>query len=87
MQRVVPQPSEHEDYRQERDRHHAAHKHEADPSYPDRGNSILRKIIAGVLLGSFFYLAVSCYYASDLHQPKVARAKPGYDFRNQPNHP
>ena len=85
--RVMPQPSEHEDYRKERDHHQAAHKHEIDPSYPERENSILRKIIAGVLLGSFFYLAVSCYYASDLHEPKVARAKSGFDFRHQPNDP
>ena len=87
MQRVVPQPSEHEDYRKERERHHAAHRHEIDPSYPERENGILREIIAGVVLGSLFYLAASCYYASDLHEPKVARAKPGFDFRHQPNRP
>jgi hypothetical protein len=83
---VVPQPFEHEDYRKERNRHHAAHKHEVDPSYPEREKGILRKIIVGVLLGSFLYLVVSCYYASDLHKPKVERAKPGFDFRHQPNH-
>jgi hypothetical protein len=76
--RVMPQPSEHEDYRKERDHHQAAHKHEVDPSYPERENSILRKIIAGGLLGSFLYLVVSCYYAADLHESKVARAKSGF---------
>ena len=87
MKQVVPQPSENEVYRRERDRHHAAHKHEVDPSYPERENSILRKIIASVVLGSFFYLAVSCYNASNLHEPKVERAKLDFDFRHQPNHP
>ena len=37
--------------------------------------SLRRKLILGIILGSFFFLVVSCFYWADLHAPKVERAK------------
>jgi hypothetical protein len=35
----------------------------------------------GIILGSFFFLVVSCYYWIDGHVPKIDRAK----FKASPN--
>ena len=33
-----------------------------------------RRLILGIILGSFFYLVVSCYYWTGGHMPKIDRA-------------
>jgi len=34
-----------------------------------------RRLILGIILGSFFYLVVSCFYWAELDVPKIDRAK------------
>ena len=38
-------------------------------------SSLRRRLILGIILGSFFYLVVSCFYWADLDVPKIDRAK------------
>jgi len=37
--------------------------------------SLRRRLILGIILGSFFFLVVSCFYLADLDVPKIDRAK------------
>jgi hypothetical protein len=43
----------------------------------DQGSA--HKIAAGLLLGSFFYIIVSCFEATELHKPKIDRAQFRFD--------
>jgi len=38
-------------------------------------SSLRRRLILGIILGSFFYLVVSCFYWAELDVPKIDRAK------------
>jgi hypothetical protein len=37
--------------------------------------SLRRRLILGIILGSFFFLVVSCFYWAELDVPKIDRAK------------
>ena len=37
--------------------------------------SLRRRLILGIILGSFFFLVVSCFYLADLDVSKIDRAK------------
>jgi len=38
-------------------------------------SSLRRRLILGIILGSFFFLVVSCFYWAELDVPKIDRAK------------
>jgi hypothetical protein len=42
---------------------------------PPHDKGIAHKVAAGLLLGSFFYLVVSCFEAAELHKPKIDRTQ------------
>jgi hypothetical protein len=64
----------HHDYERERDRQRLEHNLNAEPGNGHRP-SLRRRLILGIILGSFFYLVVSCVYWTDLHVPKIDRTK------------
>jgi hypothetical protein len=66
-------PDHHDDQR-ERDWQRREHNLNAEPGNGHRP-SLWRRLILGVILGSFFFLVVSCFYWADLHVPKTDRAK------------
>jgi hypothetical protein len=37
--------------------------------------SLRRRLILGIILGSFFFVVVSCFYWADLDVPKIDRGK------------
>ena len=41
-----------------------------------------RRALSGLILGSFFFLIVSCFYAMQLDEPKIDRSK--FDFQHRP---
>jgi len=67
-------PPDNDDYQRDRNRQ----RHERDLN-AEAGNghrpSLRRKVIIGIILGSFFYLIVSCYYWIGGDVPKIDRAK------------
>ena len=65
---------DHHDYQHERDRQRRERNLNAEPGNGHRP-SLRRKLILGIILGSFFFFVVSCFYWADLHAPKVERAK------------
>jgi len=66
-------PDHHDDQR-DRDRQRREHSLNAEPGNGHR-LSLRRKVILGVILGSFFYLIVSCYYWIGGNVPKIDRPK------------
>jgi hypothetical protein len=70
----------HQDYQRIRDRQRGEHKLNAEPGNGHRP-SLRRRLMLGIILGSFFFLVVSCYYWIDGHVPKIDRAK----FKASPN--
>ena len=67
-------PPNHHDYQRDRDWQRRERNLNAEPGNGHR-LSLRRKLILGIILGSFFFLVVSCFYWADLHAPKVERAK------------
>jgi hypothetical protein len=67
-------PPNHHDYQRDRDWQRRERYLNAEPGNGHRP-SLRRKLILGIILGSFFFLVVSCFYWADLHAPKVERAK------------
>ena len=65
---------DHHDYQRERDRQRRERNLNAEPGNGHRP-SLRRKLILGVILGSFIYLVVSCFYWTELDVPKIDRAK------------
>ena len=55
-------------------------RHGPDPHRP----LLRRKIIAGLTLGSFGYLLVSCFYAAELDRPKINRTRFRFDHGPPP---
>jgi hypothetical protein len=68
-----PLPDNH-DHQRERERQRRERTLNAEPGNGHRP-SLQRKLILGVILGSFIYLVVSCYYWTELDVPKIDRAK------------
>ena len=66
-------PDHHDDQR-ERERQRRERTLNAEPGNGHRP-SLRRKLILGVILGSFIYLVVSCFYWTELDVPKIERAK------------
>ena len=66
-------PNQH-DYRSDRDRQRRERSHNAEPGNGHR-SSLWRRLIIGIILGSFFYLVVSCLYWFDLDKPKIERTQ------------
>ena len=64
----------HRDYRRDRDRQRHEHDLNAEPGNGHRP-SLRRRLILGIVLGSFFYLVVSCFYWFDLDVPKIDRTQ------------
>jgi hypothetical protein len=62
------------------DRQRREHDLNAEPGNGHRP-SRRRRLMLGIILGSFFFLVVSCYYWIDGHVPKIDRAK----FKASPN--
>jgi hypothetical protein len=62
------------DYRRDRDRQRREHNLNA---VPGNGHwpSLRRRLTIGIILGSFFYLIVSCFYRLDLDKPKFDRSQ------------
>ena len=67
-------PPNHHDNQRDRDWQRRERNLNAEPGNGHRP-SLQRKLILGIILGSFFFLVVSCFYWADLHAPKVERAK------------
>jgi hypothetical protein len=67
---------DHYDDQRERDRQRREHNLNAEPGNGHRP-SLRRRLILGIILGSFFFLVVSCYYWIDGGVPKIDRAKFG----------
>ena len=65
---------DHHDYQRERDRQRRERDLNAEPMNGHKP-SLRRKLILGIILGSFIYLVVSCFYWTDLDVPKIDRAK------------
>jgi hypothetical protein len=66
-------PDHHDDQR-DRDRQRHERDLNAEPGNGHRP-SLRRRLILGIILGSFFYLIVSCYYWIGGDVPKIDRAK------------
>ena len=62
------------DYQPDRDWQRRERNLDAEPGIGHRP-SLRRRLILGIILGSFFFLVVSCFYLADLHVPKIDRAK------------
>ena len=60
-------------------REHALNVEDANDKRPRR---LRQRVIVGVVLGSFFFLVVGCWYWVGLDKPKVDRAL--FDFRHHP---
>ena len=67
-------PPNHHDNQRDRDWQRREHDLNAEPGNGHRP-SLRRRLIIGIILGSFFFLVVSCFYWADLGAPKVERAK------------
>jgi hypothetical protein len=67
-------PPDHHDEQRERERQRRERALNAEPGNGHRP-SLRRKLILGVILGSFVYLVVSCFYWTELDVPKIDRAK------------
>ena len=52
-----------------------------------RRSSWQRRALIGVILGSFFFLIVSCFYAMRLDKPKIDRDKFNFQHRPQQERP
>jgi hypothetical protein len=65
---------DHHDHQGERERQRRERTLNAEPGNGHRP-SLRRKLILGVILGSFIYLVVSCFYWTELDVPKIDRAK------------
>jgi len=66
-------PDDH-DEQHDRDRQRLERDLNAEPGNGHR-LSLRRRVILGIILGSFFYLVVSCYYWMGGDVPKIERAK------------
>jgi hypothetical protein len=66
-------PDHHDDQR-DRDRQRRERNLNAEPRNGHQP-SLRRRVILGIILGSFFYLVVSCYYWIGGDAPKIDRAK------------
>ena len=64
----------HHDYRRDRDRQRHEHDLNVEPGHGHRP-LLRRRLILGIVLGSFFYLIVSCFYWFDLDVPKIDRTQ------------
>ena len=62
------------DYRRDRNRQRREHNLNTEPGNGHR-SSLRRRLIVGIILGSFFYLVVSCFYWFDLDVPKIDRTQ------------
>ncbi len=69
---------DHHDYQRDRDRQRREQNLNAEPGN-GRRPSLRRRLILGIILGSFFFLVVSCYYWIDGDVPKIDRAKFKFD--------
>jgi len=76
MKYYVP---DHHDEQRDRDRQRHERDLNAEPGNGHRP-SLRRKVILGIILGSFFYLIVSCYYWIGGDVPKIDRVK--FKFNN-----
>jgi len=65
---------DHHDCQRDHDRQRREHNLNAEPGNGHRP-SLRRRLILGIVLGSFFFLVVSCFYLADLDVPKIDRAK------------
>jgi hypothetical protein len=71
---------DHHDYQRDRDRQRRERNLNVEPGNGHR-SSLRRRLILGIILGSFFFLVVSCYYWIAGDVPKIDRAK----FKVSPN--
>jgi len=67
-------PADHHDEQRDRDRQRLERNLNVEPGNGHRP-SLRRRLILGIILGSFFYLLVSCYYWIGGNVPKIDRAK------------
>jgi len=67
-------PPNHHDNQRDRDWQRREHDLNAEPGNGHRP-SLRRWLILGIILGSFFFLVVSCFYWATLDVPKIDRAK------------
>jgi hypothetical protein len=75
--------SERDPYRRERSRSRMVHEREAELVPLDRRRATTgKRIVIGIVLGSFLYLITTCFYEYQLHAPKAERAP--YHFRHGP---
>ena len=74
MRQLKDYQPNHHDYRRDRDRQRLEHDLNAEPGNGHR-RSLWRGLILGIILGSFFYLIVSCFYWLDLDVPKIDRTR------------
>ena len=65
---------DHHDYQRDRDWQRRERNLNAEPGNGHRP-SLRRRLILGIILGSFFFVVVSCFYWADLDAPKIDRGK------------
>ena len=65
---------DHHDHQRDRARQRLERSLNAEPGNGHR-SSLRRRLIVGIILGSFFYLVVSCFYWLDLDVPKIDRTQ------------
>jgi hypothetical protein len=71
MKDYLPNPHDHQ---RDRDRQRREHNLNTEHGNGHR-LSLRRRLILGIILGSFFYLVVSCFYWFDLEKPKIDRTQ------------
>jgi hypothetical protein len=73
---------DHHDKQRDRDRQRRERDLNAESGNGHRP-SLWRRVILGIILGSFFYLIVSCYYWIGGDVAKIDRAKFKFDYTDK----
>ncbi len=73
---------EYRDHQRERSRSQTEHALNAERTNSRRPLKLKHRVILGVILGSFFFLVVGCWYWVGLDKPKIDRSD--FNFNHQP---
>jgi len=82
MKDDLPQDWDNEHARARSQREHALNAEDMSGKRPRR---LKQHVIIGVILGSFFFLVVGCWYWVGLDKPKIDRTN--FEFGHQPKRP
>ena len=79
MKDDLPQDRDNERDRARSQREHALNEEHTNGKRPRR---LKQRVMIGVVLGSFFFLVVGCWYWVGLDKPKIDRTN--FDFKHHP---